>query len=102
MLYQKTDSEIIELLGDRLRQYRLQRNITREELSQSTGLHANTIKHTELGKDPRLSTIVRILRGLNRLEALDAFLPPPSISPLQLAKLNKKPRQRARNVTAHG
>jgi transcriptional regulator with XRE-family HTH domain len=93
---------MVQLLGARLRQYRLQRNITREQLSERTGLHANTIKHAELGKDPRLSTLVRILRALNRLEALEAFLPPPSISPLQLAKLRNKPRQRARRVTADG
>jgi transcriptional regulator with XRE-family HTH domain len=99
MLSDKTDAEIIQELGDRLRQYRLQRNITQAELAERTGLHLNTVKHAELGHDPQLTTVVKILRGLNRLEALDAFLPPPMMSPLQLAKMKKKKRQRARRVT---
>jgi putative transcriptional regulator len=101
MMYEKTDVEILRLLGDRLRQYRLQRNVSRANLAQTTGVHYNTIRHAEEGKDPRLSTMVKILRGLQRLEPLDSFLPPPSISPLQLAKLQSRPRIRARKL-GHG
>lgn len=97
-MYEKTDKEIIALLADRLKQYRLQHNVTVRELSDSSGLHVNTIAKLEAGEDSRLSTVIRILRGLKRLEALDAFLPPPTISPLQLAKLKSKRRQRARKI----
>jgi len=100
-MYEKTDSEILQLLGDRLKRYRLQRNITRQELAHRAGLHPNTVIHAEVGKDPRLSTVVKVLRALQRLETLDAFLPPPSVSPLQLAKLQSKRRQRARKL-GHG
>jgi len=100
-MYEKTDNEILQLLGDRLKQYRLQKNITRQDLAERAGAHPNTILHAEAGKDPRLSTVVKMLRALQRIEALDAFLPPPSISPLQLAKAQSKPRQRARKST-HG
>lgn len=96
MMSENTDTEIVQELGDRLRQYRLQRNITQAQLAKSTGLHVNTVKNAELGQDPRLSTVVKVLRGLNRLDALESFLPPPRISPLQLAKAQNKRRQRAR------
>ena len=99
-MYEKTDSEIVALLGDRLKQYRLQHNVTVRELSEASGLHVNTIAKAEGGEDSRLTTVIRILRGLKRLEALDAFLPPPTISPLQLAKLRSKRRQRARKLAS--
>lgn len=99
-MYEKTDREILALLGERLKQYRLQHNVLMRELSEISGLHVNTIAKTEAGEDPRLSTVIRILRGLKRLEALEAFLPPATISPLQLAKLRSKRRQRARKAAS--
>ena len=101
MISAKTDREIIQEIGSRLRAYRLQQNVTIKEVSQIAGLDPNTIVNAEAGRDPRLSTLVRILRALGRLEAVDSFLPPPGISPLQLVKLQGKPRQRARKVS-HG
>lgn len=92
----KTDDEILREIGNRLGAYRLQKNVTQEEMAAATGLNQKTISHAESGKDPRLSTIIKILRMLGRLEALDAFLPKPGISPVMLAKLSGRPRQRAR------
>jgi transcriptional regulator with XRE-family HTH domain len=96
MMYENTDGELLKILGNRLETFRLQRNITRDELSELSGLHRNTIANAEDGVDPRLSTVIKILRGLGRLEAIDAFLPPPTVSPLQLLRLRGKPRKRAR------
>jgi transcriptional regulator with XRE-family HTH domain len=80
----------------RLSMYRLQINLTQDEIAVRTGLNQKTISHAESGKDPRLSTIIKILRALGRLEALDAFLPKPGISPLMLAKMAGRERRRAR------
>jgi transcriptional regulator with XRE-family HTH domain len=95
-VYEKTDDELLRLLGGRLRQYRLQRNITQADLARSIGLHENTVSNAEEGKDPRLSTIVKMLRGLQRLESLDSFLPPAPLSPIQVARLQHKTRKIAR------
>jgi transcriptional regulator with XRE-family HTH domain len=65
------------------------------ELSDKAGLNPNTILNAECGANPRLETIVRMLRALNRLAALDAFLPPPDLSPLQPIELRGKQRRRA-------
>ena len=83
------------MLGRRLQAYRLQQNRTVAELAAQAGLNRNTVLNAERGANPRLETIVRILRALNRLDALDAFLPPPALSPLQLIALRGKPRRRA-------
>lgn len=92
----KTDDEILKELGGRLRSYRLQMNLTQAELAIRAGVSRTTIRDAELGRDSQLSTLVKLLRGLGRLGDLDAFLPAPSVSPIQLMKRQGKPRQRAR------
>ena len=92
----KTDSEILKELGGRLRSYRLQMNVTQAELATRAGVSRTTIRDAELGKDSQLYTLVKFLRALGRLDNLDAFLPSPSVSPIQLMKRQGKPRPRAR------
>jgi len=83
-------------IGQRLSAYRLQQNLPQAALAAATGLNQKTISHAERGQDPRLSTIIKILRALGRLDALDAFLPKPAVSPLMLAKMAGRERRRAR------
>lgn len=96
MICEKTDHEIIREMGDRLRAYRLRANISQEALAVKAGLNRNTVANAEAGEDPRLSTLLRVLRVLGKLEAVDDLLPPPGVSPLQLLKMQGKTRQRAR------
>lgn len=96
MISNKSDSEILRELGGRLRAYRLQQNLPVDEVAGRAGLNRNTISNAEAGKDARLSTVIRILRVLRRLDALDAFLPPASVSPMELLKRKGRPRKRAR------
>lgn len=90
-----TTDEILAELGERIRRYRLQQNRTVAEIAERSGLSRATVESAELGKNPTLDTLVRILRALGRVETLDAFLPAPLISPLELAELSGKQRQRA-------
>ena len=92
----KTDGEILKELGGRLRSYRLQMNVTQAELATRAGVSRTTIRDAELGRDSQLSTLVKLLRALGRPGDLDAFLPAPSVSPIQLMKRQGKPRRRAR------
>lgn len=92
----KTDAEILLEVGARLRTYRLQMNLSQAELAVRAGVNRTTIRDMESGQDSQLSTLVKLLRALGRLGDLDAFLPAPSVSPIQLMKLQGKPRQRAR------
>ncbi len=93
---QTTDDEILHELGERLRAYRLQQNLTVAEVAERAGLNPNTVVNAEAGKNSRLTTILRLLRVYGRIEATNAFLPPPQVSPLQLARRKGRPRQRAR------
>ncbi|MEX2181385.1 MAG: helix-turn-helix transcriptional regulator [Gemmatimonadaceae bacterium] len=93
-----TTTEILSELGHRIRRYRLQQNRTVAEIASRSGLSRFAIESAEHGRNPTLDTLVRILRALGRVEALDAFLPAPLISPLELAELSGKQRQRAGTV----
>jgi transcriptional regulator with XRE-family HTH domain len=96
MIGSKTDAEVVREIGRRLRAYRLQGNVSAAEVAAQAGVNRNTVVNAERGANPRIETVVRILRALGRLEALDAFLPPPGLSPLQLMKSAGRTRQRAR------
>ncbi len=59
-------------------------------------LSTTTVINAESGRNPTLATLVRILRVLGRLEALDSFLPEPKVSPMALLERgSRSPRQRA-------
>src|SRR5471032_900610 len=95
MLEQSTDPEVMKELGARLRTYRIQRNIPVEVVAERARLNRNTVMNAEAGKNPRLATIIRLLRVLGRLEGLENFLPTPTVSPLQEIKRGAGPRRRA-------
>lgn len=92
----KTNIEILLEIGTRLRTYRLRLNLTQADLATRAGVNRTTIRDVEAGKDSQLSTLIKLLRAMGRLEELSVFLPAPSISPIQLLKHQGKPRQRAR------
>ncbi len=94
--YTASDSAILESLGERIRGLRLRKNITQEALAERTLLSVGTIKSLEAGKG-KLSTLIAVLRELGALDQLDQFIPPITISPLQMAAANaRQPAQRTR------
>ena len=88
-------TEILSELGSRLQGYRLRQNMTVAETAARAGVGSRTLNRAEAGENTSLESLVKVLRALGRLEALDAFLPAPLISPLQLAKHQGRERRRA-------
>ncbi len=86
---------VLEEIGVRTRRERLNQNLTQETLAQRAGVSRRVVLDLERGKGCGLSSLIEILRSLRKLDQLDAFLPDPGISPLQLAKLRGHVRQRA-------
>ncbi|MBT8443261.1 MAG: helix-turn-helix transcriptional regulator [Gammaproteobacteria bacterium] len=89
-----TDQAILAEIGARFRDLRLRKNLTQRELAERTALSVTAIKSLEAGRT-RLQTAVAVLRELGQLDELDRFIPPPGISPMQLAKLGGRKRERA-------
>ncbi len=90
-----SDIAILEVIGTRAKQERLNQNRTQEDLAKGAGVGLNVIKKLESGEGCTLGSLVRILRSLGKLNQLDLFLPEPGISPVQLAKLAGHRRQEA-------
>ncbi len=91
-----TDSELISEIGSRLRRYRLQQNCTQEDLARKAGVSLRTVRNMEGGGDVRVSTVIAVLRALGKTDAVDAFLPRPRVSPIELLEAGGRERLRAR------
>jgi len=70
-----TDDEIMLEIGGRIKSRRLGRNIPVDQLAGKSGLNRKTILDLESGKDVRMSSLVKLLRGLNILSSLEATFP---------------------------
>jgi len=68
-----TENEIIDQIGKRLKQIRLQHNLTQKQLSKDTGLSVSTISLIEQGNSTSLESLIRILIRLNRIKDLEAI-----------------------------
>ena len=89
-----TDRAIALELGRRLKVQRLNRNYSQQEIGELTGLSVTAVQSAERGESKML-TYIKILRVLGALSSLENFLPVVNVSPLQLAKMEGKRRQRA-------
>ncbi len=90
-----TDAAVLANLGDRLSQYRLQRNLTQAQLAREAGVSKRTLIRLESGESSQVTNLIRVVRALGLLGNLDAFVPPPLPSPLSQLRSRAKERRRA-------
>ncbi len=90
-----SDPAILKEIGQKLKAFRLQKNITQEEIAERAGLNRVTIGEIEKGRPASLLSFIQVLRGLDKLDLLNAITAGPAVSPIQMAKLQKKARKRA-------
>ncbi len=69
-----SDSEIIADLCCRIKDARIEQRLSQIDLAERSGLGIATIKRAEMGGSVTLSTLICILRGLNRLHQLEGVL----------------------------
>ena len=94
--YSLTNNRIDTIIGQRIKQLRLDYNITQKELATTTGLSRVSISKIENGMGVNLSSLIEIMRGLRILENIDQVIPEKEISPIELIKLkNKSTKKRA-------
>lgn len=89
-----SNSYVSELLGERIRQYRLNQDLTQEQLAERANISVTAVKSAERGKST-LPTYVEILSVLGRLDSLLAAFPDDGVSPVQLLKSSTGQKQRA-------
>ncbi|MCL1811850.1 MAG: helix-turn-helix domain-containing protein [Methanomassiliicoccaceae archaeon] len=90
-----SDTEIVGLIGEKVRTIRLNSNVTRDQLQEASGVHTKTIGDLESGKNVTMVTLISILRGLGKLNLLDRLLEDESVSPLLLYKAGGNAPKRA-------
>jgi len=94
-----SDKAIAQCMGAFVRHHRMEQNKTQDQLAASAGIGRSTLSLLERGETVTVSTLIQVLRVLDQLPVLSAFELRPVISPLALAKQQKKIRRRARNKT---
>jgi putative transcriptional regulator len=97
-----TDAVVLAELGRRLERTRLEHNLSQEQLAREAGVSKATIERAEAGSPIKTNSLVRALRALGRLEALDQLLPEPLPNPVERRKLQGRRRQRAHAKAIRG
>lgn len=92
----KSDTDLLEQLGEYVQQQRLRKNRTQKEVAEKAGISRSTLSLLEGGEATSTNTLVRVLRVLDLLHIWNNFTLPKEIRPLDYAKSKKSERQRAR------
>ncbi len=87
--------DVLRELGARLKTLRLQQNLRVKDLAADSGVSPRTIDRLEAGHSVGTENLVRVMRGLGRLQAFEAFIPVPEVSPYEIARLRGRVRRRA-------
>jgi len=91
-----TDEAILEKLGTRLANIRIDHDLTQANLAREAGVSKRTVERVESGGSAQMSNIIRILRELDLLEGLDRLIPEARPRPMDLLKRKGKIRKRVR------
>jgi transcriptional regulator with XRE-family HTH domain len=91
-----SDKALIGQIGAFVRHQRMEQNKTQDALARAANISRSTLSLLERGETVTLTTLIQVLRVLDQLQVMDAFVIEQRISPLALARLQKEKRQRAR------
>jgi len=97
LLTQLSDDAIVAELGRRVALHRQSLNLAQDELADRAGVGRSTVQRIERGGSIQLSSLVKLLRALDRLDALDAVLAAELRSPVAELQRQRERRQRVRH-----
>ncbi|MCC7333172.1 MAG: helix-turn-helix transcriptional regulator [Flavobacteriales bacterium] len=90
------NNEILELIGKKLQEYRVSKNISQKQLSKITGVSRSRISDIENGSPSSLVSLIEIMRALKILDNIELLIPSVVKSPREVLKETLKKRKRAR------
>lgn len=91
-----SDKALAEHIGHFIKEKRLERNRTQQQVAHAAGISRSTLSLLEKGEVVTLATLLQVLRVLDQLHVLDVFTIRPVVSPIQVAEMEMKFRKRAR------
>jgi len=89
-----SNSAIIEEVGKRLKDYRIRRKLTQQELADQAGISSFSVAQIERGKAVTMSVFLSVVRVLRLLDNFELLIPEIGISPIELLKLKGKTPKR--------
>lgn len=95
-----SDKALEEHIGRFIKEKRMELNKTQDALAHAAGISRSTLSLLEKGETVTLATLLQVLRVLDQLHVLDVFSVQPTVSPIQLAKIELKKRKRASGATS--
>ncbi len=97
--YEYSVPELVRLLGERFKEYRMRCNLTQKEVAEQSGIGLTTIHKFENGTagNLSLSTFILLLKVVGQVDALDDVMPELPESPYLVRKEEKK-AQRIRHA----
>ena len=93
-----SDTALSQQIGAFVKHQRMEQNKTQYMVAKAAGISRSTLSLLERGETVTLATFIQVLRVLDQLHVMNAFEIQQSISPLALAKAEKKKRKRVRNI----
>ena len=94
-VYYASNTELLAVIGSKIKTIRLNINMTRDELQEVSGVNKKTISDLETGRNVTLLTLIAVLRGLKSINILEDLLKDENMSPILLAKLHGSAPKRA-------
>ena len=97
--YEYSTPELVRLLGNRFKEYRMRCNLTQKEVAELSGIGLTTIHKFENGTagNLSLSTFILLLKVVGQINALDNVLPELPESPYLIRKEERR-AQRIRHT----
>ena len=97
--YEYSTPELVRLLGNRFKEYRMRCNLTQKEVAELSDIGLTTIHKFENGTagNLSLSTFILLLKVVGQIDALDNVLPELPESPYLIRKEERR-AQRIRHT----
>lgn len=90
--YEYSIPELVRMLGDRFKDYRMRSNMTQKEVAEQAGLTVSTVHKFENGLAPNLSisTFLLLMKAVGCIDGLDGLMPELPESPYLIDDNGKK------------
>lgn len=90
MFFKKLDGEILIEVGKKLKQLRLNKKYTQEDLARVVGVNRRLIGEIEAGKGTSMLVFIKILKAFNKADKLLEILESSTISPRDMFRKENK------------
>lgn len=90
----------LQQFGERLKAFRLSRNMSQKELAEAAGISRRTVTQIETTGNGTIETLLRVLKAMELSDRLSDLVPDASIDPFNPDSMKGPTRQRASSHTA--